>query len=203
MDERKGLCEMLDDIKKGDTVVVFKLDRLSRDIIEMVTIYRMIKERKAFLYSLSESNADDEFMMGIWGTLAQKERADMSLRIKAKMKAKRERRERTSRHIPYGYSLDEENLITTKQRDGTVIEKPGKLIPVDHEQEGIAHMIRYYDEGMTYREISQELAHLGYMSRALKPFSAMSIYRILAREGKTRSKDQPQEDTKGHHSHGE
>ena len=40
MDERVKLQEMLNFVKKGDTLVIYKLDRLARDGEELVYIYR-------------------------------------------------------------------------------------------------------------------------------------------------------------------
>ena len=41
-EKRTQLQNMLSSITPQSTVIVYKLDRLSRDIIEMVTIYRLI-----------------------------------------------------------------------------------------------------------------------------------------------------------------
>lgn len=177
MSKRLGLMQMLESLKKGNEVVVYKLDRLSRDVIEMVTIYRMIKERKCRIHSLNDSNADDEFTIGLMGVLAQKERTDICLRIKSKMTAKKERNERVSRHLPYGYDLHEDNI---------------HLIPNHVEQLALSLMIQWFDEGMSYRLIAKTLNNLEYKNRVGKPFQHMSIWQILSRTDKTKLMDQPQ-----------
>lgn len=178
MKKRPQLMLMLDNLQKGQTVVVFKLDRLSRDVVEMVTIYRMIKAKGCKIISLNDPDCEDEFIIGIMGVLAQKERKDISLRTKAKHRAKRSAGERVSRFPPYGFCDHED----------------GKhFLRVDREQEALALMYRYRDEGMTLREIAQVLADRGYMNREGRQFQSMTLYRILCRREETKSLDQLQE----------
>jgi len=186
MNKRPALMEMLDELQRGDMVVVFKLDRLSRDIIEMVTIHRMIKEKGASIHSLNDSNADNSFMMGLMGLLAQKEKDDIKLRIHARHNAKKLKGERLSGIIPYGYRLDTETLIAVKKRGGSVVHKPGLLLPVAEEQEVISHMCNLFDEGKTLRDIALELTRMGYSTRDGRQFLPMTLSRILARTGRTR-----------------
>lgn len=174
MEKRPGLVAMRKVLRKGDKVVVFKLDRLSRDIIEMVTLYREIKSKSCEIHSLSEST--DEFTVGLMGVLAQKERADISLRTKAKLNVKKQRGERISGHLPYGFSLAEDGI---------------QLVPESAEQTVLALMCQLFDEGRSYRLIGKILNSQGYKNRQGNPFQTMSIYRILCRTGRTRSWDQP------------
>jgi DNA invertase Pin-like site-specific DNA recombinase len=180
MSKREGLMAMLNSLRKGQQVVVYKLDRLSRDVIEMVTIYRMIKDRKCGIHSLNDSNCDDEFTIGLMGVLAQKERSDISMRIKSKLSAKKERSELISRHTPYGFELSEDGI---------------HLKPQSQEQMALAHMSEWFDEGKSFRSIAKELTLSGYMNREGRPFQHMSIYRIRSRTGRTRSSDQFLEDS--------
>lgn len=181
MEKREQLMNMLNELKRGDQVVVFLLDRLSRDHVEMMIIRRMIKKKKCVLHSVSESHCDDEFMVGIMGLMAQKERQLIKHRITAKLHSKKERGERVSRWLPYGYEL---------HADGT------HLAPICHEQEVLSLMRAMLAEGKTYRGIAQELERQGYRNRQGKPFHYPSIYRILCRTGQTTCIDQPLEATK-------
>lgn len=181
MKDRQGLQDMLSHLKPGMTVVVYKLDRLSRDVIEMVTIYRMIKQKKCYLLSCSDSNCDNEFMMGLMGVLAQKERSDISERTKAKLASKKSRGERVGT-VPFGYDLADDKV---------------KLIPNPKEQEYISLMCELFEEGSSYQDITDHLNQLGYRNREGNPFQKMSVYRILRRLETTRSsyRLQPFEDT--------
>jgi DNA invertase Pin-like site-specific DNA recombinase len=191
MKDRLGLQAMLNSLKSGTTVIVYKLDRLSRDVIEMVTIYRQIKQKKCFLQSYCDPNCDNEFHMGLMGVLAQKERTDISERTKAKLASKKSRGERTGT-IPYGYRLDLDNLIQIKRGDKIEL-KPARLIPDKNEQEILNMMSRYLQDGYSYREIAQVLTDQGYMNRQGNPFQHMSVYRILKRSTLTIPMDQLQQ----------
>ena len=127
MHKRKGLQEFLSSLKEGHKVVVFKLDRLSRDVVEMVTIYRKIKEKKCSIFSLHDPDCDNEFIVGLMGVLAQKEKKDISDRTKASLRLKKQRGERSGT-LPFGYGLCSETLIAIKTSQGDVEMKKGKLV---------------------------------------------------------------------------
>jgi DNA invertase Pin-like site-specific DNA recombinase len=192
MSNRTGLMEFLKFLTAGYHVVVYKLDRLSRDVVEMVTIYRMIKDKKCTIYSLNDPDCDNEFIIGLMGVLAQKERKDISDRTKAALRNKRSKNERIGT-VPYGYTLCPDKLIEIKNKDGDVELKPGLLLFAPSEQEALVQMCQYFDEGKSYRQIAQILTNQGYRNREGNPFQHMSIYRILCRTGRTRSSDQPRE----------
>jgi len=192
MKNRTALIQFLEFLSPGDRVVVYKLDRFSRDVVEMVTIYRMIKDKKCTIFSLNDPDCDNEFIIGLMGVLAQKERKDISDRTKAALRNKKSKNERTGT-VPYGFTLCKDKLIEIKNKDGEVELKPGLLLLAPTEQEVLAQMCQYFDAGKSYRQIAQILTNQGYMNREGKPFQHMSIYRILCRTGRTRSLDQPQE----------
>ncbi len=190
MEKRLGLMDMLGSLKKGESVVTYKLDRLSRDVIEMVTIYRTIKQKDCEIFSLNDPDCN-EFTVGLMGVLAQKERSDISARIKSKLQAKKGRCERISRHIPYGYTVDPNQMIKVKnQHDSGWTLKPGLLVQEPHEQSVLALMCQLHEEGISYHQVAKKLDVLGYTNRAGKPFQGMSIYRILDRIYQAKSKDQ-------------
>lgn len=185
MHKRLGLMDMLNAIRQGDEVVVYKLDRLCRDQVEMPTIYRMITGKKASLHSLHDPYCD-EFTVGLMGVLAQREKDVIKTRVKSKLNAKRERGERISRHAPYGFELHSDGIHLKKQ---------------SAEQSALLRMCQWFDEGKSFRSIAKELTSLGYMNREGKPFQHNSIYRILLRTGRTRSSDQLPEDSEALLSH--
>lgn len=181
MAKRAQLHAMLGALYENVRVVVYNSDRLSRDVIEMVTIYRQIKQVKGYLYSVTESGIDDEFMMGLKGVLAQKERTDLKKRIVDKLSVKKKRNERVSRYIPFGFCLDQHHKIEIKRRDGTVEWKLGVLIESEEEQNLIQKMKEMAAWGQTSGEIARALTDQGYRNRKGNPFQSMTIYRILRR----------------------
>ena len=200
LERRVELQRLLSSIKKGDTVLVYKLDRLSRDIIEMVTIYRLIVNKlAAHVISLNDPYSD-EFSVGLMGLIAQKERDTIRMRTRDKLSNKKKKGERYSRYLPYGYGMHETKLVPIKVGKEVVL-KRGVLVPIVEEQRALVLMRELSAEGKSYQSIATLLTQLGYMNREGKPFQKMSIYRILSRKEDAMSLDQPQEEREAHLSH--
>ena len=79
--DRPELQRMLTEIHPGDIVIVHEISRLSRSVKDLISIVEQIKERGASLKSLKESwldtsdnNPMNEFLLNIFGSLAQLER---------------------------------------------------------------------------------------------------------------------------------
>lgn len=194
MEKREGLQEMLRNVKKGCVVLVYKLDRLSRDILEMVSIYRKItRECGASVHSLNDPYCDD-FSVGLMGVLAEKEISDTRKKTKDALKNKKEKGERYSGNLPYGYGMHETHMVPIRVGNEIVM-KRGVLVPVEEEQTVIARMSEYFEQGMSYQAIAKTLTMLGYKNREGNPFQKMTVYRILSRIGHTRSSDQLLEET--------
>lgn len=168
LEQRHELMKMMSDIHRGDIIVVFKLDRLSRDVIEMTQIHRDICQCGAQIHSLNDSGCDDEFTVSLMGLIANKERSDISKRVKARLHAKRDKRERISRWIPYGYDLSEDGINLHVNEDEQVV---------------IQKMIKLLNEGYSYQMIEDVLFEEGVRTRKGTPLKKMSIYRVLKREG--------------------
>ena len=79
--ERQQLNECLRFIRKGDTLVVTKLDRLARSMRDLIEIVDQVKEKGAELrilaMNLDTSNATGELMLNVLGSVAQFERSMM------------------------------------------------------------------------------------------------------------------------------
>ncbi len=179
--KREGLQQMLKSIQKGDIVVVYKLDRIARDILEMVGTYRKITgELGATVHSLNDPHCD-EFSVGLMGVLAQKERSDIRTRTRNALKTKKANGERYSGQLPYGYTLHETHMVPIKVGDQIVFKK-GVLVQAKTEQAAIELMRECQAAGSSYGEIAKILDNRGYKNRQGKPFQKMTVYRILSRE---------------------
>src|SRR5262245_23581938 len=53
--ERPELMKLLDHARKGDVVVVWKLDRLARSLRQLIDTARLLNERGVELHSLTEN----------------------------------------------------------------------------------------------------------------------------------------------------
>ena len=91
--DRPELQRLLSQIRKGDVVVVWKLDRLSRSLRDVITIMDQLQEHKAGFRSLTEAidttTAAGRMMMQMVGSFAEFERAMLRERTMAGLKAAR------------------------------------------------------------------------------------------------------------------
>ncbi len=192
--KRKGLNEALNALQKGDVLVGQKVDRLARNEAEAHKIKDFLVKNHIGILMIDQPGVDDPMMFAIQAAFAAHEVALIRKRIKDKLAAKKERNERTGK-VPYGFTLDKENLIPIRGADKKTVLKPGLLLQESHEQMVLAQMCELFDLGASYRRIAEILTDRGYKSREGKKFQHMSIYRILARTGRTRLRDQLQEDS--------
>ena len=90
---RPELHRLLDHLRKGDVLVVWKLDRLSRSLRDVLTIMERIQEEKAGFRSLTEAidttTPAGRMMMQMIGSFAEFERAMLRERTRAGLKAAR------------------------------------------------------------------------------------------------------------------
>lgn len=76
---RPGLQRAIDECKRtGATLIVAKLDRLSRDVADVFAI----KKQKGLTFEVCDMDAHDTLLLGIFATLAQKERELISRRTR-------------------------------------------------------------------------------------------------------------------------
>lgn len=94
-DDRAGLKACLDYMNAGDTLVVWKLDRLGRSLPHLLAIVTDLKERGIAFRSLTEqmdtTTPHGELLFSLFGALAQYERALTRERIMAGLAAAKRR----------------------------------------------------------------------------------------------------------------
>jgi len=99
--DRAGLDAALDELQPGDALVVVALDRLGRDLSDLVRVVDGLRERGAHLRSLRESidttTAAGRMLFGIFGALSEYERAMIQERTMERLAAKKRRGERVGR----------------------------------------------------------------------------------------------------------
>src|ERR1700719_802279 len=93
--DRPELQRLLDQLRKGDVLVVWRLDRLSRSLRDVLTIMERIQEAEAGFRSLTEAidttTAPGRMMMQMVGAFAEFERAILRERTMAGLDAARKR----------------------------------------------------------------------------------------------------------------
>lgn len=95
VDSRKGLAEAIEFARKGDTLVVWKLDRLGRSLKHLIETVNLLKERGVGLLSLQEkidtTTSGGKLIFHVFGALAEFERELIRERTNAGLKAARAR----------------------------------------------------------------------------------------------------------------
>lgn len=94
-DDRAGLAQALDYVKSGDTLVVWKLDRLGRSLQHLIEIVNQLKSKGVGFKSLTEgmdtSVPSGELLFHVFGALAQFERSLIKERVNAGLAAAKKR----------------------------------------------------------------------------------------------------------------
>src|SRR5512139_624245 len=92
-DDRPGLAALLDYVRDGDTVMVWKLDRLGRNMLHILQTVRELTERGVTLVSVTDgidsSTPAVRMMIGVLGSLAEYERELAKERTSLKRQASR------------------------------------------------------------------------------------------------------------------
>ncbi|GGJ55861.1 recombinase family protein [Deinococcus roseus] len=93
--DRPGLSEALNYLRAGDTLVVWKLDRLGRSLQHLIEVVTVLNEKKVNLLVLQEgintSTANGKLFFHIFGALAEFERDLIRERTQAGLDAARAR----------------------------------------------------------------------------------------------------------------
>ncbi|MFA5214521.1 recombinase family protein [Sulfuricurvum sp.] len=94
-DDRVGLAKALEYVKEGNTLVVWKLDRLGRSLPHLIEIVSHLKAKGVGFKSLTEgmdtSSPSGELLFHVFGALAQFERSLIQERVNTGLAAARKR----------------------------------------------------------------------------------------------------------------
>ena len=95
IDERRELVRLFDQVRPGDTVVVWRLDRLGRSLRHLIDTVNALADRKVGFRSLTESidttTSGGKLVFHIFGALAEFERELIRERTHAGLAAARAR----------------------------------------------------------------------------------------------------------------
>jgi DNA invertase Pin-like site-specific DNA recombinase len=132
-DDRPGLAALLDYVREGDTVVVWKLDRLGRNMLHILQTVKGLSDRGVTLISTSDgidsSTAAGRMMIGVLGALAEYERELVKERTELK------RQLSLANGVKFGRPrkvVDRAHLVTAKQMktDGHTVRDIAKYLGV-------------------------------------------------------------------------
>ena len=93
--DRPELMRLLDNARKGDVVIVWKLDRLARSLRQLIDTAVLLNERGVELHSLTENinttTPSGKLTFHLFASLAEFERDILRQRVNAGLKAARRR----------------------------------------------------------------------------------------------------------------
>ncbi|MBB1035421.1 recombinase family protein [Dietzia sp. CQ4] len=85
--ERPGMKRLMDYIEPGDTVVVWRIDRLGRSLIDVLNTVNLLRDKGVKIRSLSDGidpeTTSGRLMLGMFATLAEYERELITERVNA------------------------------------------------------------------------------------------------------------------------
>jgi site-specific DNA recombinase len=171
--KRDGLSKVLAmlDSAEIDTVIIAKLDRLSRSVTDTLgLIQRYFSDGERQLISVADSldtkTANGRMIITSLSTLAQWERETIAERTKDALQYKRSKGEYTGGQAPYGH----------RRGDGGILEKN------EEEQKIISAVRRYRAKGVSYRVACERLTARGSLSRNSTPFKPEQLFRMLKKK---------------------
>ena len=136
--------KVLSELKSGSKLVVSRLDRLSRKVIDTLKVVEDFKkERKEICISdIGNIHTDgvSKIFITILASLAEIERENISIRIKASKKLAKENRKYLGGYTEFGYKVENK-----------------KLIPGEKEFIVLQSMVNLRKSGLGYRRISDEI----------------------------------------------
>lgn len=173
--DRKQLKNLINDIQSGiiSKVVVYKIDRISRNITDFYSLYELMRNNDCELVSYNEkfdtSNSMGRAMMGILAVFAQMERENISTRIKDNYNFRIKDRRWASGKAPFGFENGE-------------IDGKKTLIPVEEEINAVKQIFKLYatERNISIGKLQDKLAEMkitGHQSE--KGFSRTTLTRIL------------------------
>ena len=172
LENRPALAEMLDylesDERNADTVLIYSLDRLARDLGVQEVLIGKFKKLKVSLISIREPGLDEDsptriLLRQMLGAIAQYERALITMRLSAGRTKKREENGWCGGQVPYGYK---------------VVDKVLRKLPDEQQIIRIATK-NYHTLGLTLRQVAEELNRLGYKTKRGGKWHANSVSRII------------------------
>jgi DNA invertase Pin-like site-specific DNA recombinase len=157
-------------LARGDTIIVAKLDRFSRDARDALNTIHELKQAGVKLIInghgdvTDDSNLNARLMLEVMAVFAGHERRTIKARQKDGQAAKRARGGHIGGSAPFGYRVEGQG-------------KAARLVPVEEEQAAIKDMVDLHAEGHSLRAIAKHV-QAGYGMKV----SHEAVRRIVTKE---------------------
>lgn len=169
LETRQGLATALALIERGDAsvLVVYRLDRLARDLMLQETTIQRLRAAHAAVVSVSEPDVDSEeptrrLVRQVLGAIAEYEKAVIRGRMMAGKAAKVARGGYGGGQTPYGYAAKDKGLVKH-----------------DAEQVQLARMVELRKQGLSLRQLADQLEVEGLRPRRGSKWQPASLARVL------------------------
>jgi len=152
--ERPGLARLITDIRTGkiDTVVVYKVDRLTRSLSDFAKLIELFEDRGVSFVSVTQqfntTTSMGRLMLNVLLSFAQFEREVTGERIRDKVAASKKKGMWMGGMPPIGYEVKDKKLIVSPAEAKTV-----------------RHIFRRYAELGCVSKLTRDLEAAGYLTK--------------------------------------
>jgi len=172
--ERPGLKRLLADVAAGriDVIVLYKVDRLTRSLMDFSAIVKVLDDAKASFVSITQSfnttTSMGRLMLNVLLSFAQFEREVTGERIRDKIAASKKKGMWMGGVVPIGYVVKDRKLIVDEQA-----------------AERVRHIFRRYLELGSGGALLEELREQGFKTRLRaggvggNPFTRGMLFNLL------------------------
>ncbi len=170
--DRPGLLQMLEDAKqhKFDVILIWKLSRLSRSLLDMLGVVDLLQQNNVSLLSYSEhfdtSTPIGKMLLQLLGSIAEFERNTIIENVKMGMN-QRFKEGLSKSSIPFAYSYSDSN----------------KEVLVDSKKaETVREIFRRYAAGANIQQLTDYINGLGYTNRLGRKWRHEMLVKMLSNE---------------------
>ena len=175
---RQKLWQAIELLQKGGVLIVYKRDRLARNVFLAEQINRAVMSRGATIEAVSgdvAGNGPEQIMIRqVLAAISEYERKLIALRTSWAMQSHQQNGRLMGRYAPYGWRIDP---VTAKSND-----EPTKILPVESEQEVIEIIKRLREKGLKPDTIASGLNRKMPEKSRTGKWNAKLIRKILKRE---------------------
>lgn len=173
-ENRPGFWAAMAAMRHGWALIVWKFDRLARDVYLHCVVERHVLSLKGSLISASGEGeisknlpVEQKLMLDIVRAFTAYERRVISARTSAAMRRRQNSGQRMSSNPPFGFRIDPNN--------------PNALVDDPHEQDAIKLILKLTREGKSSRAVAKELKAQNFACRGPLGWRSMTVLRTLGR----------------------
>ncbi len=166
--DREGIQTLINLVKtkQVNQVIIYRLDRLSRNVSDLNTLIQLFTKFGVALVSVSDvlntETPSGRMVINVICSISQCERETLMSRVSDSLQYRKRNNIRYSRIIPYGKSLEGNTLIDNNQ-----------------EQSVIEVMKNLHAKGESLRSIAKQLTSSNFPTRMGGDWSPLSVRKIL------------------------